>query len=839
MASTDPTGKHPSGEARRAGALGATLAEFQREADRILLGRYAPAGVVVNANLDIIQYRGQTSRYLEPPPGEPTINLLKMARAGLFGELRNACAEALQKNHSVRRDKIRVQCLDGPRDIGLEVIPVHSAGAVGTCLLILFIEADLGARAALADSAHLISRPKGQGAEAERANSEISGELSAAKEHLQRLLEERDTANEELRSANEEILSSNEELQSTNAELETAKEELQSANEELITVNERLQLRNSELNALTDDLHNLLSSSGIPMVIVGPDLRVRRFTAAAGKQMNLLTSDIGRPIGDLKVPVEVSDLEGLIGEVIDAVQVREREVRNRDGRRNLLRIHPYRTTDNRIDGAVLVLLDIEDVKRVQGALEESEARLRLALEGGSAGTFYRELTTGQFYWGDLANKIFGLSASTERNYEKFLELIYPEDRENFKDAVARAIDNREKFAVELRIRQPSGQTVRVLVKGQGFYSPAGQPLRLSGVVVDMSEQRRIEQSLRSLIETTQDAVISIDRQARVVMFNPSAERIFGYSAAEIVGQKINRLMAEPYATEHDAYIARYEAGGEPRAIGRIRTVSARRKSGEIFPIELSVTQIASDEEVNYAAFIRDISEKVQLQKQAVENERLATIGTMAAKFGHELGNPLNGMSLTIQLLEQRLRRQSEALEPQVEAPLTRLRTEIARLDSLLQEFRSLSRKETYKIESISLAGLVREAIEIALPQYKERGVEVDSHFPAGLPPIKVDVDKMKQVILNLAKNAVEAMPEGGKLSFKGVAADGRLTLNISDTGTGIPPDIDIFEPFFTTKPLGTGIGMTIVRQIVARHGGKIEYQSEPGRGTTFSISLPV
>ncbi len=393
--------------------------------------------------------------------------------------------------------------------------------------------------------------------------------------------------------------------------------------------------------------------------------------------------------------------------------------------------------------------------------------------------------------------------------------------------------------------QPSIQP-RVRLDGSLIYvETVAAPLAWEGgtavqvIMRDITEQRKAEHSLHTLIETTQDAVISIDRRAQIVMFNAAAERVFGYTRAEVAGKKINLLMAQPYATEHDAYIARYESTGEPRAIGRIRTVRARRKNGETFPIELSVTQIASGEEVNYAAFIRDISEKVKLQEETVENERLATIGTMAAKFGHELGNPLNGMSLTIQLLEQRLRRQSPTLDEQVAATLTRLKSEISRLNSLLQDFRSLSRKETYNFQSTSLSGLVEEAIEIELPRYVEQGVEVESSFTADLPPVTVDIDKMKQVILNLAKNAVEAMPHGGKLSFRGSATTAAVTLDVSDTGAGIPPEIDIFEPFFTTKSFGTGIGMTIVRQIIAVHGGSITYRSEPGKGTTFSISLPV
>jgi len=418
---------------------------------------------------------------------------------------------------------------------------------------------------------------------------------------------------------------------------------------------------------------------------------------------------------------------------------------------------------------------------------------------------------------------------------------------DFVDPDARA-EVEEFYQRILATGQPSQPTIqpRQRLDGARIYIEAvAAPIEWEGdtalqvIMRDVTDQRKAERSLQSLIETTQDAVISINRQAHIVMFNPAAEKIFGYSRTEVAGQKINMLMAEPYATEHDDYLARYETTGEARAIGRIRTVSARRKNGEIFPIELSVTRVATGEDVNFAAFIRDISEKVKLQEQAVENERLATIGTMAAKFGHELGNPLNGMALTIQLLEQRLRISAAEIDQQVAATLKRLKNEVARLDSLLQDFRSMSRKEKYKFRPTSLAALVIEATEIEMPRYAKNRVDVDMIFGADLPNVEVDIDKMKQVILNLAKNAVEAMPHGGKLSFAGSVADHTITLSISDTGAGIPFEVDIFEPFFTTKSFGTGIGLTIVRQIVQAHHGTIRYVSEPGKGTTFFIALPL
>ena len=184
-------------------------------------------------------------------------------------------------------------------------------------------------------------------------------ELEATREYLQSIIEEQRTTNEELRSANEEIQSSNEELQSINEELETAKEELQSTNEELTTVNEELQNRNDELSKVNSDLSNLLSSVNIPIIMLGNDLRIRRFTPMAEKVMNLIPGDIGRPITDIKANVKTPDLKQAVQRVIDSLEIQEFRVEDHDGRWYSMRIRPYRTIDNKIDGVVIVLLDME------------------------------------------------------------------------------------------------------------------------------------------------------------------------------------------------------------------------------------------------------------------------------------------------------------------------------------------------------------------------------------------------------------------------------------------------------------------------------------------------
>lgn len=442
------------------------------------------------------------------------------------------------------------------------------------------------------------------------------------------------------------------------------------------------------------------------------------------------------------------------------------------------------------------------------------------------------------YANRAALRLFGAQTLHDFLGRSAFDLIHPADRAEAELRQQRIVESGAAIVptIQRRLRL-DGSPIYVEIVAAPVAWEGGTAVQV--ILRDLSEQRKVERSLRGLIDAMQDAVICIDRQAQIVMFNIAAERIFGYTRAEVEGKKINMLMPEPYASEHDGYISRYESTGEARAIGRIRTVSGLRKNGERFPVELSVTQISSGDDVSYTAFIRDISEKVKLQEQAIENERLITIGTMAAKFGHELGNPLNGMSLTIQLLEQRLRRQTTELDEQIVTILTRLKSEISRLNSLLQDFRSLSRKESYNFQPASLSWLVTEAIAMELPRYAEQGIEVEFEFAADLPTLSIDVDKMKQVILNLAKNAADAMPSGGKLKLTGSATASGVTLEISDTGIGIGRDTDIFEPFFTTKSFGTGIGLTIVRQIVLAHGGTIAYRSEAGQGTSFFVHLPL
>jgi two-component system CheB/CheR fusion protein len=344
---------------------------LQTEVSRVLMDRYAPPGVVVDSDLEIVQFRGQTSAYLEPAPGEASLNLLKMAKEGMLYGLRAAVSAARKTHDSVHRGGLQVRSGDGWKPVSIDVIPLGAAERQH--YLVLFDDGQTGTPARSAGSSGRSKTKKLKDKKEKRNESRtqtklLQRELAASREYLQSIIQEVEAANEELQSANEEILSSNEELQSTNEELDTAKEELQSTNEEINTVNEELHARNEELSRVNSDLINLLASVQIAIVIVSADLRIRRFTPMAEKVLNLIAADTDRLITHINPNIVGAHLEDLIAECLDTIAPVEREVQDRQGRWYSLRIRPYRTVDNKIEGAVLALFDIDAPKRYEEAV---------------------------------------------------------------------------------------------------------------------------------------------------------------------------------------------------------------------------------------------------------------------------------------------------------------------------------------------------------------------------------------------------------------------------------------------------------------------------------------
>jgi two-component system CheB/CheR fusion protein len=344
-------------------------AEAQKEFDRRLLTQYTPATVFVNEEMEIIHTRGNVNSYLKLAPGKPSLSLLKMAREGLLVELRNAIARARKENVVVGKRNLQLKNGDAngegarathsTRLVNFDVIPVSLGSFKELYFMIVFQEPPQGPpREAAAHRA----RPAEETEAATRRMATLEEELAATKEYLQSVIETQEATNEELQSANEEILSSNEELQSTNEEMETAKEELQSANEELTTVNDELRNRNLEITQINNDLINLLASIDIAVIMIGSDMTIRRFTPKAQKFLGLIPGDVGRPLSNINPSIEIADLQAMVLQVVSDFRTLERELTDRTGVHYQFKILPYRTMENKIDGAVITIVDIAPEK---------------------------------------------------------------------------------------------------------------------------------------------------------------------------------------------------------------------------------------------------------------------------------------------------------------------------------------------------------------------------------------------------------------------------------------------------------------------------------------------
>jgi two-component system, chemotaxis family, CheB/CheR fusion protein len=349
------------------------LVDLQREANRIVLQQYSPPGMVVTGDLDVVYFFGQGHQFFEPAEGKASLNLQKILKEGLTVHVRVAISAA-RRNSRVFKKIISYTDQDRTMDVGLEVTPLkRDRGRVQHFLIVLRQMPEMAAKIVRtgAQETTAAGRDGPEKSRNSRNLERLRQELVVTRRSLQKTIEEQDASNQEIKSANEEILSSNEELQSTNEELETSNEELQSSNEELVTVNEELQNRNIELAQANNDIANLVNSVDFAIIMLGADYRIRRFTSAAARLFNLIPSDVGRPFSDINSNLEIADLGDLIGEAINKTGGKEMDVRDHQGRWYRLSIRPYRTADNRIEGAVLAVVDVDPLKKGMEELKAS------------------------------------------------------------------------------------------------------------------------------------------------------------------------------------------------------------------------------------------------------------------------------------------------------------------------------------------------------------------------------------------------------------------------------------------------------------------------------------
>lgn len=358
-----------------------------------------------------------------------------------------------------------------------------------------------------------------------------------------------------------------------------------------------------------------------------------------------------------------------------------------------------------------------------------------------------------------------------------------------------------------------------------------------------------EAHFRSILETMPVAMIVIDKRGVIQSVSTAAERLFGWAAAEMIGRNVSMLMPSPYREAHDGYLARYLNTGERHIIGIGRVLVGERKDGSTFPLEIAVGEMKSGDQVFFTGFIRDLTERQktearmqELQSELVHISRLTALGEMASTLAHELNQPLSAIANYLKGVHRLLGDGPDPRAGTLRDAITHATDQVQRAGQIIRRMRDfVTRGESeHRVESIRK--LVEEASALALIGVKDQGVRVRFQFDPTLDFVLADKVQIQQVLLNLMRNAVEAMEESARkdlLVSTSANEDGMLMISVADTGSGIAPEMatQLFQPFVTTKPHGMGVGLSISRTIIEAHGGRIWADPNPAGGTIFRFTL--
>jgi two-component system sensor kinase FixL len=409
------------------------------------------------------------------------------------------------------------------------------------------------------------------------------------------------------------------------------------------------------------------------------------------------------------------------------------------------------------------------------------------------------------------------------------------------------------FVVQQSLPIPVGEIANALV-----FALFGAAIAWGGEQLQRSQMRARasaqdaearEAHLKSILDTIPDAMIVIDERGIVQSFSTAAQRLFNYEPSEVIGQNIKMLMPSPYRENHDSYLERYLRTGERRIIGIGRVVVGERKGGPTFPMELAVGEMRSGNQRFFTGFIRDLTERQQtearlqeLQTELVHISRLTAMGEMASALAHELNQPLSAIANYLKGAKRLLGDRDDEDSKMVCGAMDKAAEQSLRAGQIIRRLRDfVARGETERqVESISK--LIEEASALALVGAKEHGIHVRFQIDPTYDSILADKVQIQQVLLNLLRNAMEAVGDGDRrdlLVSTRFVGSGMVEVSVADTGSGISEEVaaQLFQPFVTTKPHGMGVGLSICRTIIEAHGGQIWTEPNDGGGAVFRFTL--
>ncbi|MGF6416015.1 two-component system CheB/CheR fusion protein [Paraburkholderia sp. MM5482-R2] len=693
-----------------------------------LVEQYAPPSVLVSRESEIVHLSDRAGRFLQYSGGEPSHNIVAVVRPELRLELRTAIYQALHTNRSVEARRVRIERDGRSYFVNMTARPVHDPEANADFVLVLFDEVEDSVANAETAPADVQKDP---------IISQLERELQRTKEQLQSTIEQSETSTEELKASNEELQAINEELRSATEELETSKEELQSINEELTTVNAELKSKVEETGKINDDLHNLIAANDIGTIFVDRNICIKRYTPRATDVFSIIPSDIGRSLLDITHRLEYDKLADDAAEAFDSLRLIERELKSNDGRWYLARFVPYRTTEDRIDGAVLSFIDITGRRQAEDRLREGERRMRIVAE-------------------------------STRDY----------------------------------------------------------------------------------------AIITFDDNGVINSWNAGAERIFGYTEADMIGQSADILYTEEDRADN---VAQREFA-EARLNGRAEEERWHlRKDGTRFFASGVLSRLDEPGISGFAQITRDLGEyvneptsgrgtHVESLRAASERDAQRRRDEFLAVVSHELKHPLNLISASAELIA---RAPETRQNLNVSRATDTIRRTVMGQAQIIDDLLDISRVRTGKLSVVRTVVDMREIVQRVCSAVQDdtaqRGVALRVDITDAPVIIHADLTRIEQIVWNLISNALKFTQRGSIQVSLQVNDHAEAVLRVSDTGIGIEASLlpHIFEMFQQSRDPGLrrgglGIGLALVRDLVNLHGGAVRAESDGvGRGATFTVTLPI
>jgi two-component system NtrC family sensor kinase len=497
------------------------------------------------------------------------------------------------------------------------------------------------------------------------------------------------------------------------------------------------------------------------------------------------------------------------------------------------------------------LRDITERKRFERDLKASEEKYRTLFERVRHGLFISS-KEGRFL--DCNQALLDMLVYEDK--EEFLEIdiardlyVNPKDRRRFQKLI-----EREGFVKDFEVdfKKKNGETITILLTAHVLKGPDGEVTGYEGLNIDISQRKKMERELReanefltNLIESSVDGIIVTDMKGDILIFNTGAERILGYQSDEVIGKmNIREIYAPGVAQEVMQKLRSPDYGG----VGKLNSfrIVHRNKWGQWIDGDLSASLICDDQgnEIGNIGIFKDLRERLKMeerlretQQQLMQSEKLAAMGRLTSQIAHELNNPIYGIMNTLELLKTEIPPDSKRRKI-LEMSLS----ETERLSEILRNMLSFSKPEEEVRRPLDVNELLEGIVLFMDKQMSEANIDIETRFEREIPKVMGSTNQLRQVLLNMIRNAKEAMPQGGILSLETMREDARVIIHIKDTGIGIPEEIrdKIFEAFFTTKHevKGVGLGLSVCYGIIKDHGGEIRVESDEGRGSTFSIILP-